>query len=106
VQPEIATYSDAAAYAEAAPYPVPRHVAPATDPVRHVVPAPRISTEVDPETGVVIHQVPLSRKVIRELDRSRRRALPPTQRGTGSVLDPRTWQQGVEALRDLTARRR
>lgn len=28
------------------------------------------------------------------------------QRGTGSVLDPRTWRQAVEALRDLTARRR
>jgi flagellar biogenesis protein FliO len=28
-----------------------------------------------------------------------------TLRGTGSVLDPRTWQQGLEALRDLTARR-
>jgi flagellar protein FliO/FliZ len=27
-------------------------------------------------------------------------------RGTGSVLDPRTWSQAVEALRDLTARRR
>ena len=27
-------------------------------------------------------------------------------RGTGSVLDPRTWRQAVEALRDLTARRR
>jgi flagellar protein FliO/FliZ len=26
--------------------------------------------------------------------------------GTGSVLDPRTWRQTVEALRDLTARRR
>lgn len=26
--------------------------------------------------------------------------------GTGSVLDPRTWRQAVEALRDLTARRR
>jgi flagellar protein FliO/FliZ len=25
--------------------------------------------------------------------------------GTGSVLDPRTWRQGLEALRDLTARR-
>jgi flagellar protein FliO/FliZ len=25
--------------------------------------------------------------------------------GTGSVLDPRTWRQAVEALRDLTARR-
>ena len=26
--------------------------------------------------------------------------------GTGSPLDPRTWKQAVEALRDLTARRR
>jgi flagellar biosynthetic protein FliO len=25
--------------------------------------------------------------------------------GTGSVLDPRTWRQAVESLRDLTARR-
>ena len=30
----------------------------------------------------------------------------PGPRGTGSVLDPRTWRQAVEALRDLTARRR
>jgi flagellar biosynthetic protein FliO len=29
-----------------------------------------------------------------------------TIRGTGSVLDPRTWRQAVEALRDLTARGR
>jgi flagellar protein FliO/FliZ len=35
-------------------------------------------------------------------DRSRQTAI----RGTGSVLDPRTWSQAVEALRDLTARRR
>ena len=27
-------------------------------------------------------------------------------RGTGSVLDPRTWQQALDGLRDLTARRR
>jgi flagellar protein FliO/FliZ len=27
-------------------------------------------------------------------------------RGTGSVLDPRTWRQAVEALRELTVRRR
>ena len=30
----------------------------------------------------------------------------PGIRGTGSVLDPRTWRQAVEALRDLTARGR
>ena len=35
-------------------------------------------------------------------DRSRQTAI----RDTGSVLDPRTWSQAVEALRDLTARRR
>ena len=35
-------------------------------------------------------------------DRSRQTAI----RGTGSVLDPRTWSQAIEALRDLTARRR
>jgi flagellar biosynthetic protein FliO len=34
--------------------------------------------------------------------RSRQTAI----RGTGSVLDPRTWSQAVEALRDLTVRRR
>ncbi len=30
----------------------------------------------------------------------------PGQHGTGSVLDPRTWQQALDGLRDLTARRR
>lgn len=34
------------------------------------------------------------------------RPAPAARPGTGSVLDPRTWRQGVEALRDLTARRR
>jgi flagellar biogenesis protein FliO len=29
----------------------------------------------------------------------------PTTPGTGAVLDPRTWRQTVEALRDLTVRR-
>jgi flagellar biogenesis protein FliO len=29
----------------------------------------------------------------------------PRRQGTGSVLDPRTWRQFVEALRDLTVRR-
>lgn len=27
------------------------------------------------------------------------------RRGTGSVLDPRTWRQAIDALRDLTTRR-
>jgi flagellar biogenesis protein FliO len=29
----------------------------------------------------------------------------PAQRGSGAVLDPRTWRQGLDALRDLTVRR-
>jgi len=69
---------------------------------RITVPLPRRGGQAD----VVITKIPLSRKVIRQLDQRRRRlAMPPTQRGTGSVLDPRTWRQGIEALRDLTARR-
>lgn len=69
---------------------------------RVTVPVPRRGGQAD----VLITQVPLSRKVIRQLEqRHRRLAMPPTQHGTGSVLDPRTWRQGLEALRDLTARR-
>jgi flagellar biogenesis protein FliO len=30
----------------------------------------------------------------------------PRPRGTGSILDPRTWGQAIDAVRDLTARRR
>jgi flagellar biogenesis protein FliO len=30
---------------------------------------------------------------------------PPVPRGTGTVLDPRTWRQAVQAVRDLTVRR-
>jgi flagellar biogenesis protein FliO len=48
---------------------------------------------------------PATRRAVREMNRRRRIAVPPTQRGSGSVLDPRTWHQGLEALRDLTARR-
>ena len=29
----------------------------------------------------------------------------PAQRGSGAVLDPRTWKQGLDALRELTVRR-
>lgn len=31
--------------------------------------------------------------------------VPPVPRGTGTVLDPRTWRQAVQAVRDLTVRR-
>ena len=55
--------------------------------------------------GIRVLTPPLSRRAVRAASANRRPAMPPTQRGTGSVLDPRTWRQGVEALRDLTARR-
>jgi flagellar protein FliO/FliZ len=29
----------------------------------------------------------------------------PVEQGTGSVLDPRTWRQGVQAIREMTTRR-
>jgi flagellar biogenesis protein FliO len=61
-------------------------------------------TRPSPATPAISRENPLSRRAIRELDRGRRLAAPPAQRGTGSVLDPRTWQQGLEALRNLTAR--
>jgi flagellar biogenesis protein FliO len=68
-----------------------------------LVPAPRGSVRV---LGEMPAAQPLTRRQIRTAATGRRRpALPPTRRGTGSLLDPRTWQQGVEALRDLTARR-
>jgi len=66
---------------------------------------PRPRTELVGGATVRVTEVPLSRKAIRHVEGRRRPAVPPTQRGTGSVLDPRTWQQGLEALRDLTARR-
>jgi flagellar biogenesis protein FliO len=75
---------------------------PASEPQRRTAPPALRSTEQD---GVRMTTVALSRRSVRELQKRRRPAVPPTQRGTGSVLDPRTWQQGIEALRDLTARR-
>ena len=43
-----------------------------------------------------------------EPGRTRTPSLPTGERprGTGSVLDPRTWRQAVEGLRELTVRRR
>ncbi|HEY6795705.1 MAG TPA: flagellar biosynthetic protein FliO [Kineosporiaceae bacterium] len=64
------------------------------------IPAPRAHAQVACGSPSV---PPLTRRELREA--SGRRAAPPSPRGPGSVLDPRTWQQGLEALRDLTARR-
>ena len=69
-------------------------------PAMAAIPAQRDAVRV--VTGVPAAQ-PLTRRELRAA--GVRRAVPPSRRGTGSVLDPRTWQQGVEALRDLTARR-
>jgi flagellar biogenesis protein FliO len=88
---------------EPPPAPTASTAAPTSTASRRVtVPVPRRGGQAD----VLITQVPLSRKAIRQLDQRRRRlAMPPTRHGTGSMLDPRTWRQGLEALRDLTARR-
>jgi flagellar biogenesis protein FliO len=102
-QPALPTRrSQREAAAAASRKPGPRIPAPRAESRRVTVPLPRGGGEAD----VLITHVPLSRRVIRQLEHRRRRlAIPPTQRGTGSVLDPRTWKQGLEALRDLTARR-
>jgi Flagellar biosynthesis protein, FliO len=71
---------------------------------------PRQPTAADRLSGVRVISTaaparPLTRREIREAVGRRRPATPPAARGTGSALDPRTWHQGLEALRDLTARR-
>ena len=68
---------------------------------------PRVPAPRQPAVRVVQApaEVPLTRREVRAATGRRRQAVPPTRRGTGSALDPRTWQQGLEALRDLTARR-
>jgi flagellar biogenesis protein FliO len=40
-----------------------------------------------------------------EAGSSQRVTKPPAEQASGSVLSPRTWRQGIEALRDLTVRR-
>ena len=68
------------------------------------VPAPRTAGSVRVVTDAPAG-APLTRREIRAVAVKRRAVAPPGRRGTGSVLDPRTWQQGLEALRDLTARK-
>jgi flagellar protein FliO/FliZ len=71
-------------------------------PITSGIPAQREAVRV--VSGVPPAQ-PLTRRDLRAAGVRRRAAVPPVQRGTGSAIDPRTWQQGLEALRDLTARR-
>lgn len=49
--------------------------------------------------------VPVQRTAAGPRTTARPAAGPSTRRGSGAVLDPRTWRQGVDALRDLTVRR-
>jgi flagellar protein FliO/FliZ len=70
-----------------------------------VAPGPRAVPAQRPAPGTS-SPPPLTRRELRESGIRRRAAVAPTARaGTGSPLDPRTWQQGLEALRDLTARK-
>ena len=60
-----------------------------------VAPASSTSTEID--------RIPLPRK---QSGTTKKRVVhKPTGQASGSVLSPRTWRQGIEALRDLTVRR-
>ena len=94
--------------------PVPVTPWPATPPRSAALPpiAPRAPRAAGPRSVPIPEPVadlpsaaPLTRRAARQAAAGRRLAMPPTQRGSGSVVDPRTWQQGLEALRDLTARR-
>jgi flagellar biogenesis protein FliO len=59
-------------------------------------PSPSASTEVD--------RIPAPRRATGTSATSR--VVPgPARQASGSVLSPRTWRQGIEALRDLTVRR-
>jgi hypothetical protein len=94
----------AAASVAPAPSPVDPLVAGPSRARMPVIPVPR--TERVGDSTVRMTELPMSRKAIRQLEDGKRRvASPPVAAGTGSVLDPRTWRQGLEALRDLTARR-
>lgn len=64
--------------------------------------APGASQGSEPGAARVPAQRPVQGSVQRPAQRPAQR---PVQQGTGSVLDPRTWKQGLEALRELTVRR-
>ena len=69
----------------------------AQDSVRSTAgPATSTSGEVD--------RIPPQRNA-KESGGKKRVVPPPTGQASGSVLSPRTWRQGIEALRDLTVRR-
>ncbi len=59
-----------------------------------------------PEPGPVGGEPGVTRVVVRTGARPPAVGRAPARPGTGAVLDPRTWRQALEALRDLTARRR
>ena len=64
-----------------------------------------VLTELDPETSAELLAPPPGGKRVAGGSDLLTGELPARSRGTGSVLDPRTWRQGLDALRDATARR-
>ncbi len=85
-------------------------------PGRGLLPTPRPQAGTEPRQGdpsprphgeVTVTELPegAARTLARLAPTDLPAATAHTGTGTGSVLDPRTWRQSVEALRDLTARR-
>jgi len=64
-----------------------------------------VLTELDPEASAELLAPPPGGKRVAGGSDLLTGELPARSRGTGSVLDPRTWRQGLDALRDATARR-
>jgi hypothetical protein len=78
---------------------------PAAAPPKVAIPMP-MSTQVRPmpSTSSEVERVPVQRRATETAGKAR--VVPrPTPQASGSVLSPRTWRQGIEALRDLTVRR-
>jgi flagellar biogenesis protein FliO len=65
-------------------------------------PSPIPPTGLRSSTSTDIDRIPAQRQT----GGGKKRVVPqPTEQASGSVLSPRTWRQGIEALRDLTVRR-
>jgi flagellar biogenesis protein FliO len=91
-----------------APFQLPVQVptrAPAQVPTEYG-PAPGVPTTTGtmPSSSSEIDRIPAQRN--QSATGGKKRVVPqPSQQASGSVLSPRTWRQGIEALRDLTVRR-
>ncbi|HST81973.1 MAG TPA: flagellar biosynthetic protein FliO [Kineosporiaceae bacterium] len=64
-------------------------------------PSPLLPAGPRSSTSTELDRIPAQRQA-----GGKKRVVPqPTEQASGSVLSPRTWRQGIEALRDLTVRR-